>query len=271
MISSLIRAFNTIVSTSWNVNTAVYASLSKSVSAQDTTPVDLAFSSDGTKMFIMGQIKDTVYQYTLSTPWNVSTATYASLSKSVSAQAQNPQGLAFSSDGTKMYIADNATGKVFQYTLSTPWNVSTATYDSLSKTLTNGGQDIGLYFSPDGTKMYHGNINKNGVSQYNLSTPWNVSTASFFTTVLVSPNDTTSEGFAFSSDGTKMFIMGQIKDTVYQYTLSTPWNVSTATYDSLSKSVSAQDTTPSGLAFSSDGTKMFITGTTTDTVYQYTL
>jgi len=56
------------------INTATYASLSKSVSAQEATPYGLAFSPDGTKMYIVGQTNDTVYQYTLSTPWNVSTA-----------------------------------------------------------------------------------------------------------------------------------------------------------------------------------------------------
>ena len=114
MISSLIRAFHAIVSTAWNVT---YASLSKLVSAQDTYTKSLAFSSDGTKMFIVGGNNNTVYQYTLSTAWNVSTATYSSLSKLVSAQDTNPFGLAFSSDGTKMFILGSANKTVYQYTL----------------------------------------------------------------------------------------------------------------------------------------------------------
>ena len=101
----------------WNISTAVYASLSISVSSQSSYPVGVAFSSDGTKMYIMDNGSETVYQYTLSTAWNVSTASYASLSKSVSAQASNPWGVAFSSDGTKMYIMDNGNKVVYQYTM----------------------------------------------------------------------------------------------------------------------------------------------------------
>ena len=48
----------------------------------------VTFSSDGTKMYIMDNVNLVVYQYTLSTAWNVSTAVYASLSISISGQSQ---------------------------------------------------------------------------------------------------------------------------------------------------------------------------------------
>lgn len=116
MISSLIRAFHAFVSIPWNVSNATYSSLSKSVLAQETVPIDLAFSSDGTKMFITGNT-GAIYQYTLSTAWNVSTATYASLSKTVTAQDATPFGLAFNTTGTKMFVVGNTTDTVYQYTL----------------------------------------------------------------------------------------------------------------------------------------------------------
>ena len=101
----------------WNVSTAVYASLSKLVSAQSSFPFGVAFSSDGTKMYIVDISNKAVYQYTLSTAWNVSTAVYASLSKSVIAQSSSPTGVAFSSDGTNMYIVDYSNRVVYQYTM----------------------------------------------------------------------------------------------------------------------------------------------------------
>ena len=101
----------------WNISTAVYASLSISVSGQAGNPYGVTFSSDGTKMYILDYNSQTVYQYTLSTAWNVSTAVYASLSISVSGQSSNPFGVAFSSDGTKMYILDYVSQTVYQYTM----------------------------------------------------------------------------------------------------------------------------------------------------------
>ena len=265
MISSLIRAFHAI-----KINTP-YASKSISVSAQGSNPVDMAFNSNGTKMYIMCLSNNTVYQYNLSTAWDLSTATYASLNKSVSAQSTYSRGLAFNSTGTIMYIANNADAFIYQYNLSTAWNVSTASYASVRKELTDGGQDIGLHFSPDGKKMYHGNVNSGGFSQYNLSTAWNVSTAMFFANLRVATASYDPTGFAFNSNGTKLYIGDIYADVIHQYKLSTAWDLSTATYDTLGISVSAQSKNPHGLAISSDGTKMFITDTTTDTVYQYDL
>jgi len=242
------------------------------VSAQSSETRGVAFSSDGTKMYILKHTTSQIFQYTLSTPWNVSTATYASLSKSVSAQASSMHSLEFSPDGTKMFTVGGQTQTVYQYTLSTPWNVSTATYASLSIFI--GVQESGIYglaFSTDGTKMFIVGLTNKSVFQYTLSTPWNVSTATYASlSKSVGAQAYVPYKIAFSSDGTKMFILGQQEYTVYQYTLSTPWNVSTATYTSLSKLVSAQDTTPYGLTFSPDGTKMYIAGDSTDTVYQYT-
>jgi DNA-binding beta-propeller fold protein YncE len=259
--------------TPWNVATAVYASLSISVSAQSYSPLGVAFSSDGTKMYIIDDGGDCVYQYTLSTAWNVSTAVYASLSKSVSAQSGNPTGVAFSSDGTKMYIMDNGGDCVYQYTLSTAWNVSTAVYASLSISFSaQSNYSWGVAFSSDGTKMYIVDNHFRVVFQYTLSTAWNVSTASYASlSVSVNSQSYSPLGVEFSSDGTKMYIVDNSSRVVFQYTLSTAWNVSTASYASLSKSVSAQSGNPTGVAFSSDGTKMYIMDNGSQTVYQYTM
>ena len=81
-------------------------------------------------MYIVGMTNDNVFQYTLGTAWDLSTASYASLCVSVGAQETTPRALAFSSDGTKMYVGGNINDTIYQYTLGTAWNVSTATYAS---------------------------------------------------------------------------------------------------------------------------------------------
>ncbi len=77
------------------------------------------------------------------------------------------------------------------------------------------------------------------------------------------------KGLFFKTDGTKMYVIGESSDSVYQYTLSTPWNLATASYDSDSLSVS--DSSPGSTFFNPDGTKMFYLGVATKTVYQYSL
>ena len=69
-----------------------------------------------------------------------------------------------------------------------------------------------------------------------------------------------------------MYVVGNTNDSVYQYSLSTAWDLSTASYDYSSFSVSSQDATPLGIAFKSDdGTKMYMAGVTNSSVYQYSI
>ena len=207
------------VATSFDLSTASYDSVEFSVASQDSSTQALAFSSDGTKMFVVGGTGDSVFQYTLSTGFDLSTASYDSVSFSVDSQDAAPAGLAFNSDGTKMFMLGASSGKVFQYTLSTSFDLSTASYDSVE-------------FS-------------------------------------VNSQETAPTGLAFNSDGTKMYVIGSTSDKVFQYTLSTGFNLSTASYDSVEFSVASQESSPRSLAFNSDGTKMYIVGIVGASVYQY--
>ena len=155
------------------------------------------------------------------TAWDISTGSYAAKSMSVSSQDTVFSGLAFSSDGTKAYVIGYTNSTVYQYTLSTAWDISTGSYATKSMS--------------------------------------------------VNSEETTPYALAFSSDGTKAYVIGRANETVYQYTLSTAWDISTGSYAAKSMSVSSQEANPTGLAFSSDGTKAYVIGTTNDTVYQYSL
>ena len=65
-----------------------------------------------------------------------------------------------------------------------------------------------------------------------------------------------------------MYVIGN-GDTVYQYTLSTAWDLSTASYDSVSFSVNSQDATTTALFFKPDGSKMYVLGDSNNSVYQF--
>ena len=92
-----------------------YDSVSFSVSSQETAPRSLAFNADGTKMYVVGTASVSMFQYILSTAYDISTASYGSVSFSVSSQDTGLSGLAFSNDFTKMYIVGYINDSVFQY------------------------------------------------------------------------------------------------------------------------------------------------------------
>lgn len=263
------------LSTAWDISTASYDSKSFSVNAQEGTPVGLAFKTDGTKFYVVGGVNDTVYQYSMSTAWDVSTASYDSKSFSVATQEGTPNAVFFKTDGTKMYVVGQANDTIYQYSLSTAWDVSTASYDS--KSFSVNSQETspqGLFFKDDGTAAFFVGTGNDTVWKASLSTAWDISTASFVygtDSFYVASQQTFPTEVQFKTDGTKMYVLGRTNDTVYQYSLSTAWSVDTASYDSKSFSVSTQEGFPNGLFFKPDGTKMYVIGQGQDTVFQYSL
>jgi len=254
-----------------NMNALNYNNVSFSVAGQETQPYSIAFNNDGSKMYMVGASSDSVHQYTLSTPFDLSTASYDSVSFSVTAQDTLPFSIAFNNDGSKMYMVGVSSDSVHQYTLSTPFDLSTASYDSVSLSVAaQDGAPHGLAFSNDGSKMYMVGSANDSVYQYTLSTPFDLSTASYDSVSFsVAAQDGAPHGLAFSNDGSKMYMVGNASESVFQYSLSTPFDLSTASYDSVSLSVAGQDTNPYDIAFNNDGSKLYMVGRANDSVYQY--
>ena len=304
------------LSTAFDLSTASYDSVSFSVSSQDTIPSDIRFNSDGTKMYVSGFSSDSVHQYSLSSAFDLSTASYDSVSFSVAGQDTNPFDITFNNDGTKMYITGSDNDSIYQYTTGstlttetfdtstgnyfthTPsadseygfsnagdvqtfqlevtgavkgYELSGAAYDSVSFSV--GGQETnphGLFLKPDGTKLYITGYNGDSVDEYDLSTAWDISSASASQVFYVGSQDTVPTDVFFKSDGTKMYICGYNDQDINEYSLSTAWDISTASYLQ-NFSISSQDTLVTGVFFKPDGTKMYIAGDTNNSVFQYGL
>ena len=188
-----------------------------------------------------------------------------------SAGANTVQDVIFNNDGTKMFVVDDGSNKIREYHLSTGYDISTASYDSLLLINSQDTSPRGIAFNNDGTKMFVAGWSGQDINEYHLTTGFDISTASYDSNFSVSAKENEPNGLAFNSDGTKMFVSGEgFGDAVNEYTLSTGFDVSTASYDS-SFSTKSQDTSSQGLAFSNDGKKMFVAGNTGDDINVYTL
>jgi len=260
------------VTAGYGLANASYDSVSFSVSGQESIPIGLFFKPDGTKMYVSGPNSDAVFQYSLSTAWDLSTASYDSVSFSVSSQDLSAASIYFKSDGTKMYLAGYTGDSVYQYTLSTAWDLSTASYDSVSFSVASQATTpFSLIFKPDGTKMFLTDGTSDAVKEYSLSTAWDISTASYQASFGVASQETNPYGLEFNPDGTKMYIVGITTDTVYEYALSTAWDITTASYSSVSFSVASQSSQPApvSMRFGNDGQKLYVSDAGSDTIYQY--
>ena len=253
----------------------------KDISTEETTPTSLTFNNEGTKMFVLGLIGDYIYEYSLSTAFDVSTATYTGDSErfNILAQDGSPTSLAFNNDGTKMFMLGRAKDFVNQYSLSTPFDVSTGIYDGDLERKDISSEESSpssLAFNFNGTKMFVMGQSGKDVNQYSLSTPFDISAAIYdgdserynFSTEESSP-----QSLAFNNEGTKMFVLGSSGDDINQYTLSVPFDVSTASYDGDSERfiISGEDGLPRSLAFNNNGDKFFFIGDIADQIFEYSI
>ena len=189
--------------------------------------------------------------------------------KSYSVSHSNPRGMYLKPDGTELYIGAY-TGHVYQFTLSTANDISTASSTG-NYNIDEENDTVALTFKPDGTKMYA--ASGTNVHQYTLSTAWDITTASY-DSVSYTPSDVGSSdihSLNFNSDGTKLFISddGSSDRRIREYTLSTAYLLSSAS--TTSNYLYHAKANVRGVDFNSDGTKIFLSGVSDRKVYQYNL
>ena len=261
--------FGNLIEGTFDVSTATYVR-KYSVESGNSTLTDVEFSNDGTKMFIVGGNRDDVTPYALIRAFDLTHVSPFGAAFSLSPYNPAPQSLEFSNDGTKMFVVGIARDNVTGYALSTAFDVSTATYVNAFNVRSEDHNPQGLAFSNDGTKMFVvGQINKH-VYEYTLPTAFDVSTAVHVYSFPIGSDALDPFDVEFSNDGTKMFVVDRNLNNVHQYTLSTAFDVSTAVHVN-AFNVGFEENSPRGVAFSNNGTKMFVVGSHSSNVNEYAL
>ncbi len=248
------------------------------LSGQDGDVRDIAVADNGARLYVLGSAK--VYAYVLSTPFDVATAIYegSAIDLDISAEDTNPQGLAISKTGLKLYMVGATNDKVYSYTLAVPFDLGTATNDG-GADLDISGDDItptGVEVSSDGLKLYVAGTTGVKVYSYTMSTAFDLSTA---TTDASDDLDVTEGGVAapgsivMNEAGTRLYILGTTNVIVYLFHLGTPFDLSSALYAGSQHDldVSNEDASPRGLTISPDGAKAYVSGIVSDKVQTYTI
>ena len=215
------------------------------------------------------------------------------------------KGSTFSADGTRLYNGgtDGSSLHIVSHTLSIPWDISTASYDSLSVELPLEEPIYmsvisGVFISSDGTQFYaigtrftadfHGqgfDHTDAVVRQYTLSTAYDISTASETSDLVVvaetenpggENKNSSSDGLTFSVDGTRLYVTIQMQTSssdrlVRSYTLSTAWDLSTATVDDLDLNITDLSPAPRGIDICENGDRIYVVDISNDTIFEYSL
>ena len=248
----------------WHLSTASPRQ-SEDISTEGTIETGVFFNPQGTKMYVSGYNTDTINEYDLSRPWDVTTATYND--GLLITDEGTPRDLYISPDGLKLYTIGTVHDAVDEYDIGVAWDITTAVYSKTEIVYSVEGTPYGLFFKPDGTKMYVIGSEFERVSEYDLSVPWDLDTASYERFKDVSSEDLTPSGVTFSPDGRRMYVVGEEHDAIYEYVLTTPWLVTSAVFNTAFNVTNE----PHGVFVSTDGTSIFTVSPDSETVDEFSL
>ena len=280
------------------------------------------FNKDGTKMFVSyhndtkrndddSGDDDFIAEYTLSTPFDISTATYAGDSERCSAVDPDhdnsmPAGdnattksiiaFKFSDDGKKIFSAQRGMNEnpgnsfVNRFDLTTPFDVSTCTYHSdvdIDTTALQNGTNAGdrstndrnnlqgIEITNDGTKLFvtmNENSGGQNIKQYNFGTPYDLSTLTLASTAIIL-DDNNPFGMEFSKDGKRLFQSFMTTGVVVQFSLNNAFDLSSSTKDGEFnlKDLGGGLNNLVGIKFSSNGLKIFAVSRNSSKLFEYSL
>ena len=238
-------------------------------------PKGILFNADGTKLYLGGMSTDYVYQWSLSSPYSITSGSFTYDNKSYyiggSGKTEILNSMKWNNDGTKLYTLCDHNNKVFEHDLSTAYDISTASYNNVSFSHSSQMNSTrGFGFTNDGTKMYIGNASNDRLMKYNLSTAWDLSTASYSNSYYQHLQTGSPGDVYFDDAGTRMFLLNYASG-VQQYTLSVANDPTTGTVtaNTLITISSNEDNQAMSFAFNGDKSKFFTTGPYRDRIYQY--
>lgn len=197
-----------------------------SVTSQEFFPTDLAFNLSGSKLFIIGDSGDKVNQYSLASPFDITSGiTFDGASPSLNDQDARPAGFAFNANGTIMFMLGRSRRQIFQYALTIPFDVTLGILFT-GHTLSVNSEDFtpqDIVFDHTGTKLFVIGSSGDEINQYSLANPFDISSGVTFDggPYSVASQETEPEGLAFDVRGTRMFVVGSDGDEVNQYLIGT--------------------------------------------------
>ena len=203
--------------------------------------------------------------------WSLSNATYTGRSGSVQpgGVSRDIFGIDLREDGSEIWSMDDFAG-IADFGFGTNYDISTLSEVATARYAISGSKAIRL--KPDGTKMYFGINNNNAVREYNLSTPFDMTSWSFVQEIAPGNIATDQlEGFWIGNGGSSLYIIGSSgADKIYQYSLTNPWELSQVT-SIRDLSVGTDTDNPTDVFFKPDGTKMYVVDHAGNNILEYTL
>jgi WD40 repeat protein len=154
--------------------------------------------------------------------------------------------LAFNDTGTLLHDLDTTNGTIFRFTLSTPFDIGTGSFDT--SVSVPDKSCTGIEFNNDGTKMFIGNFNGD-IDEYDLQTPFDVTQKTQTNSLDVG----LSRDVIFNDDGSKLYNCRDNNNTIEVFNLPTAFDLTGANKINTISS----EPSPEAIDFNGDGTLFY--------------
>ena len=153
----------------YDLTALTYTSNFFDFSTEDSDCFCALIVDSGTKLYVNGANTDRIYEYALTTAYDVSSAVLQA-SHDYSGQSGTSTAMWISPDGKHLFLGDDAVGFVRSYTFGTNFDITTLTYDGLALAISQTTD--GLTFSDDGLQMWAYEEDDSTWHEYDLATAW---------------------------------------------------------------------------------------------------
>lgn len=237
---------------------------------EDGNPLGLFFKDDGTKMFITGNGSRELFEYNLSSAWDISTAVFNNIKLDLSAipGVDFASNCVFNTTGTLVFITTGQ--QLFSYILNDPWNAGSNTFTPTIFTPTPPIIVDCVAFKPEGEKMYIGHVAADVVHEFDLPSPFViVGAVDTGKTLQLSSEAIVPKDIFWRSNGTQLFVLGTATQNIKKFHLESEWDISTASFFKNDFPLPLNNL-PRSVHWQPDGLKMFELDSDADDITEYT-
>lgn len=237
----------------WNVGSISYTG--NSYATGEGTPYSLFFSDDGTKFYTHGTTGDTLAEYRMTSPWNINTVSQVKELINFEGTIASPHTIKAANAGNNVFLVDITDDRIVSYYSPVAWDYGVGFFNITTQTAET--TPFSFYISPTGHRLYIQGSAIDKVLEFELNTPYDISTANVTGNELSVTATSSGRSVSFNDDGNILVLSYLAADELDRYTLSTPWDISTATLSNSTTFSVMNLISPLMVRFNGDGTKMY--------------